>query len=73
LTVVTGEGDGPVEGWIELAGGVVVVSDRGEMLEVQAINVTSANGSNRRIEMPARAAIKREPRGQVWRSRVRTV
>jgi hypothetical protein len=58
---------------MELAGGVVVVSDCGEMLEVQAISVTSANGSHRRIEMPARDAIEREPMRPVWRSRVGTV
>ena len=48
----------------ELAGGAVVVSDCGEMLEVQAISVTSANGSHRRIEMPARATIKRSLGGR---------
>jgi hypothetical protein len=74
LTVVTPEGEGPVDGWMELAGGaVVVVPDCGEMLEVQAKRVTSTRGAIRRIVVPARAAIEREPRGHVWRSRVGTV
>ena len=68
--MVDPEGEGPVDGWMELGGGVVVVAAWGEMLEVQATSVASANGSNFRIEIPARAAITVKPRWDVWRTGV---